>query len=107
VVTAFFAALAPAELDLLEEVLAAQRADYAHVVQQYADRVTRAEYEARLAQRQYQAVEPDHRFVAAELERCWEVALRAVTEAREAADRCASQPPPPPLSPEIVAQFRD
>ena len=62
-VTAFFAALAPAELDLLEEVLAAQRADYAHVVQQYPEQVTRAEYEARLAQRQYQAVDPDNRLV--------------------------------------------
>jgi hypothetical protein len=56
VVEAFFAALAPAELDLLDEVLAAQRADRARLAQQHADQVARAEYEARLAQRQYQAV---------------------------------------------------
>src|SRR5205807_1556781 len=83
--------------DLLEEVLAAQRADHARVVQQHADQVKRAEYEARLAQRQYQAVDPDHRLVAAELERRWELALRAVAEAREAAERLTTQPPEPTL----------
>jgi DNA invertase Pin-like site-specific DNA recombinase len=107
VVAAFFAALAPAELDLLDEVLAAQRADYAHVVQQYTEQVRRAEYEARVAQRQYQAVAPDHRLVAAELERHWEVALRAVTAAREAAERWVSQPPAPSLSPAMAAHLRD
>jgi len=56
VVAAFFAALAPAELDLLAEVMAAQQADHARLAQHYVDQVTRAEYEARLAQRQYQAV---------------------------------------------------
>ena len=58
VVEAFFAALVPAELDLLDEVLATQRADQARLAQYYADQVTRAEYAARLAQRQYQAVDP-------------------------------------------------
>ena len=76
VVEAFFAALAPAELDLLEEVLATQRADQTRLAQYYTDQVARAEYEARLAQRQYQAVDPDHRLVASELERQWEVALQ-------------------------------
>jgi hypothetical protein len=56
VVGAFFTALAPAELDLLEEALAAQRADHDRLAQHYADQVRRAEYEAQLAQRQYQAV---------------------------------------------------
>jgi DNA invertase Pin-like site-specific DNA recombinase len=97
VVEAFFAALAPAELDLLEEVLAAQRADHARLAQYYADQLTRAEYEARLAQRQYQAVDPDHRLVAAELERRWEVALQTVAEARDTAEQCARRPPIPQL----------
>ena len=56
VVDAFFQALAPAELDLLEEVLAAEQVDRARLAQQYADRVQRAEYDARLAERQYRAV---------------------------------------------------
>lgn len=106
VVDAFFAALAPAELDLLADVVAAQQADHARLAQHYADQLTRAEYEARLAQRQYQAVDPDNRLVAAELERQWELALRAVSEAHEAAERFASQPPAPPLSPAMTDQLR-
>ncbi len=107
VVETFFAALAPAELDLLEEVLAAQQADHARLAQQYTDQVTRAEYEARLAQRQYQAVDPDNRLVASELERRWELALRAVVDAREAAERFATQPPVPQLPPLLKEQLRD
>jgi DNA invertase Pin-like site-specific DNA recombinase len=107
VVATFFEALAPAELDLLEDTLAAQRAEQARLAQQHADQVARAEYEARLAERQYQAVDPDNRLVAAELERRWEVALRAVVEAHEAAERFARQPPPPPLDPLLKEQLRD
>jgi DNA invertase Pin-like site-specific DNA recombinase len=84
VVATFFEALAPAELDLLEEVLAHQRAEQDRWAQHHADHVRRATYEAHLAQRQYQAVDPDNRLVAAELERRWELALRAQAEAQEA-----------------------
>ena len=52
VVAAFFAALAPAELQVLDAVLAAQRADQAHLAQQYANQVKRAEYDAARAARQ-------------------------------------------------------
>jgi hypothetical protein len=69
-------AVAPAELALLEEVLAAHRADQARLAQHEADQVARAVSEARLAQRQDQEVAPDHRLVAAELERRGEVALQ-------------------------------
>ncbi len=106
VVAAFFAALAPAELDLLAEVMAAQQADHARLAQHYVDQVTRAEYEARLAQRQYQAVDPDNRLVAAELERRWELALREVADAREAADQFARQPPARQLAPAQMEQLR-
>lgn len=107
VVAAFFEALRPAELDLLDAVLAAQEADGARLAQQYADQVTRAEYEARLAQRQYLAADPDNRLVAGELERRWELALRALTEAREAAERFAATPVVPALDPTMRAQLRD
>jgi DNA invertase Pin-like site-specific DNA recombinase len=107
VVEAFFAALAPAELDLLEEVLAAQQADHARLAQHYADEVLRAEYDVRLAQRQYQAVDPEHRLVAAELERRWEIALHAVAEARDAAEQFARRPHTPHLSPNTRAQLQD
>ncbi len=107
VVAAFFEALQPAELDLLDAVLTAQEADRARLAQQYTDQVTRAEYEARLAQRQYLAADPDNRLVAGELERRWELALRALAEAREAAERFAATPAGPTLDPTMRAQLRD
>jgi DNA invertase Pin-like site-specific DNA recombinase len=106
VVDAFFAALAPVELDVLAEVMAAQEADQARLAQHYADEVTRATYAAQLAQRQYQAVDPDNRLVAATLEQQWEDALRNQTTTQQAAERCAAQPPVPPLSPGQMDQLR-
>lgn len=108
VVAAFFEALAPAELDLLDEVLAAEGQDQERVRRQHAEQVARAEYETRLAQKQYLAVDPDNRLVAAELERRWEQALLALAAAREAAERAKAQDPVTPgLPPELRAQLRD
>ena len=42
------------------------------------DEVSRLEYEASLAQRQYGKVDPDNRLVASELERRWETTLRSL-----------------------------
>ncbi len=107
VVQAFFDALVPAELAVLDAALADQRADHVRLTQQYADQVARAEYEARLAERQYRAVDPDNRLVAAELERRWEQALQVLAEARETAERFAQRPPEPALDPALRAQLAD
>jgi DNA invertase Pin-like site-specific DNA recombinase len=107
VVAAFFAALAPAELDLLDEVLAARRADHGRLARQHTDRVERAAYDARLAERRYRAVDPDNRLVAAELERAWEGALRAEEAAREAAEQFDRELQPPALDPALRAQLGD
>jgi len=107
VVGAFCEALQPAELDLLDELLAAQQAEHDRLLQHHADRVTQAEYAARLAQRQYQAVDPDNRLVAAELERRWEVALQTLAATREAAEQQAQRLPPAALDPTLRTQLRD
>ncbi len=107
VVAAVFSALQPAELDVLDDVLARQQADHARLHQQYTDQVTRAEYEVRLAQRQYGAVDPDNRLVASELERRWELALRALADARAAAERFATQAEIAQLDPVLRQQLRD
>ncbi len=108
VVAAFFEALAPAELNLLDEVLAGQRTDQERVARQHAEQVARAEYEARLAEKQYLAIDPDNRLVAAELERRWEQALQALAAAREAAEQAAATVvPPPQLDPALREQLRD
>jgi DNA invertase Pin-like site-specific DNA recombinase len=107
VVAAFFEAIAPAELALLDDVLAARREARAQLAQQHADQVHRAEYEARLAERQYRAVDPENRLVAAELERRWELAMRVLAEAREAAERFAQAPGEPDLAPALRVQLQD
>jgi DNA invertase Pin-like site-specific DNA recombinase len=107
VVDAFFAALAPAELDLLDEVLATQHTDHARVVRHHAEQVARAEYDVRLAQKQYDAVDPENRLVAAELERRWEQALQALAVARDAATHITTTPASPPLDPTLHAYLRN
>lgn len=107
VVEAFFEAIRPAELAVLEEGLAGLRRERDQRGQHHADQVKRAEYEARMAERQYRAVDPDNRLVAAELERRWELALRVLAEAREAAERFTNKPPAPSLDPTLSDQLRD
>lgn len=82
VAAAFFDALQPAEPDLLDEVLALQRADEERRQRQQNEQVRRAEYEVRLAEKQYLVVDSDNRLVAAELERRWERALEPALRAQ-------------------------
>src|SRR5215207_2709657 len=107
VVKAFFEAIRPAELDLLEEVLAERRQDQKRLERQHADQVKRAEYEARLAEKRYRCVDPENRLVAAGLERDWETALRGLAEAREAAERFERTPSVPELDPALRTQLED
>lgn len=55
----------------------------------------------------YDLVDPDNRLVAGELERRWEVALRALQEAREAQECFLATPPTPRLDPVLCAQLND
>jgi hypothetical protein len=106
VVDAFFAALQPAQLDALDAVLQTQAAEQARLHQQWQEQCQRAQYEVRLAQRQYDAVDPDYRLVAAELERRWEEKLRTLRSVEEAYARFQQQPPTPTLTPAQRAQFQ-
>jgi hypothetical protein len=107
VVEAFLEAVRPAELDLLEEVLADRKRDRERLEQQHADRLKRAEYEARLAEKRYRSVDPENRLVAAELEKGWEAALRALPEAREASERFERTPLTEELEPGLRSQLED
>jgi hypothetical protein len=80
VVEAFLTAVSPVNvrvatqvMDQIEEELITQR-------RQREMQLEQARYEARLAQRQYDAVDPSNRLVAAELERRWNEKLERVTE---------------------------
>jgi hypothetical protein len=83
VVQAFFQALSPIELDAYESSLQAQQNADLSIKQAQEQQLKRLRYEANLAQRQYNQVDPDNRLVAAELERRWEAALVALKQAEE------------------------
>jgi hypothetical protein len=85
VIKAFFEALSPIELDVYARALAAHKhsADQADPARQ--QQIERLRYQAALAQRQFNRVDPDNRLVAAELEARWEAALRELKHAEEAA----------------------
>ena len=81
VVEAFFQAIAPAEIDIYEAAQQARRDAHASVDAAHARELQRLHYEADLARRRYEKIDPDNRLVASELERRWEVALGALAEA--------------------------
>ena len=87
VIQAFFEALLPSQLDALEALLKQRHQEEAHLEQYWRDQVSRATYEAHLARRRYEAVDPDNRLVAASLERRWEEKLLAQRQAEEDAER--------------------
>jgi len=101
VVTAFFDALRPAQLDALQALLAEQAKEEERLRQYHRDQVTRATYEAHLARRRYEAVDPDNRLVAASLEKNWEEKLLAQRQSEEEAQRFESRVVYPTLPPDL------
>jgi DNA invertase Pin-like site-specific DNA recombinase len=83
VVRWFFEALSASEIDLSARVLAEGDCTRDRVLAARRQEVERLQYQARLADRQFQRSDPDNRLVTAELERRWEEALRACQEAEE------------------------
>jgi hypothetical protein len=75
--------LKPAQLELAVEALhELERRDEA-ASRQWRMRIERAEYQAQLAQRRYEEVDPSNRLVAATLERRWNDALVKIEEIRK------------------------
>ncbi len=107
VVEAFFEAIRPADLDLLEETLQSQSADRERLLEHHRDNVKASRYEARLAEKRYRSVDPENRLVAGELEKNWEDALRTLAEAEEAAERFERQRPRTELDPTLRDQLAD
>ena len=106
VVKAFFTAVQPAQLDVLAAVLREQNEAHAQLAQQWQQRLQRAQYEAHLAQRQYDAVDPDNRLVAAELERRWEAKLQALATTEREVEAFEQRPSPAVLTSQLRRQFQ-
>jgi DNA invertase Pin-like site-specific DNA recombinase len=83
VVEAFFQALSPVELDVYAAAVATQQATAQQITHAHHQHLERLRYEAQLAQRQFNRVDPDNRLVAAELEKRWEAALAELKRAEE------------------------
>lgn len=84
VAAAFLEAVAPAEVEAWARARQAQRTADEAMLHAEAQQLERLRYQASLAQRQFNRVDPDNRLVAAELERRWEAALVEVRRAEEA-----------------------
>lgn len=74
----FFAAIQPARLETVLAALTALEQERQALDRQWQLKLERARYTVRLAQRQYDAVDPEHRLVARELEKRWNEALQAL-----------------------------
>jgi hypothetical protein len=86
-------ALQPAALELHLAAAADVAQERRRLHQHWQQRLERARYEAERAARQYQAVEPENRLVARELERRWEEALAEQGRLAEEYERfCRGQP---------------
>jgi DNA invertase Pin-like site-specific DNA recombinase len=94
---AFFAAIQPARLQVLLGALDALEQQRRALDHQWQLKLERARYAARLAERQYDACDPDNRLVAASLEKRWNDALSALQEV-ERAYAAASQTDLAPLT---------
>lgn len=75
VANVFLEAVQPASLDAVLSAFAVLERERQALDHQWALRLEHAHYQARLAQRQYDAVDPDNRLVARELEKRWNDAL--------------------------------
>jgi hypothetical protein len=84
VTQAFLEAVSPLGMDVAVAVLNQAEQQLAAQRRQAELQLEQARYEARLAQRKYDAVDPDNRLVAAELERRWNAQLTRVAELEQA-----------------------
>jgi DNA invertase Pin-like site-specific DNA recombinase len=84
VVQAFLEAVSPTSMPVAMRVLDQIEQDLAGQRRQRELQLAQARYEARLAQRQYERVDPDNRLVAGELERRWNEQLERVDQLEQA-----------------------
>lgn len=87
----FLQALQPLPLEAALAAVEQAEAHQKQLVEQGQLRLERARYEAELAQRRYERVDPDHRLVAGELEKAWEEKLQAYQQLQQDCNQPQSQ----------------
>lgn len=106
VIKSFFEALQPAQLDALSAVLQHQDQDYIQLEQQWHHRLQQAQYDEQRTQKQYNAVDPENRLVARELERRWELTLKNLQQVEQGLEDFKAQRPVSLIPPKLAEQFR-
>jgi DNA invertase Pin-like site-specific DNA recombinase len=104
------AAMQPAELELALAALKELQARDAALTRQWQMRLERAEYEAQLAERRYEEVDPANRLVAATLEQRWNEALQRLSDLKgqvEQVQREHAQVATPEQKERVLALARD
>ena len=99
------AAIQPAQLELALAATQQAEVERQQLHRHWQERLERARYEATLARRRYEQVDPANRLVAAELEQRWEEQLKAVQAVEHAWTKVQAQAPLP-LSAAEQAQIR-
>jgi DNA invertase Pin-like site-specific DNA recombinase len=95
--------LEPAALELSLAAATDLRRERQCLHEHWKQRLERATQQADRAARQYQAVEPENRLVARELERRWEQAMNERRQLEEDYDRFAHQQPPSLTEADVAA----
>jgi len=91
IVEEVFKALQPVELELALAALQELETRDLAIMRQWQMRLERAEYEAALAERRYQEVDPSNRLVASTLERRWNDALLQLEDLKKQAAELQQQ----------------
>ena len=84
IIPLMFEALEPRQLEIALLSIDKLKAHYAKLDKQWQLALARAEYEAQIAERRFEQVDPTNRLVAATLEKRWEQALLKVQQTQDA-----------------------
>jgi len=107
VVKRFFEAISPIELDAYTKAMTLQTEGQASVQKAHLQRLERLRYQTKLAERQFNQVDPDNRLVASELEKQWENMLRELKQAEESFTRQKEEHPAILLPEALKVAFAD
>jgi DNA invertase Pin-like site-specific DNA recombinase len=107
VVKTFFQVISPIELDAYAKAITLRNQEETSVQKAHLQQLERFHYQAKLAERQFNQVDPDNRLVASELEKRWEIALRELRQAEESMAQQKEEISVIPLPEELKAAFID
>ena len=91
IVEAFLEAISPLQIEVSIKVLEQLEQNVANERRQWQLQLEQARYEVRIAQRQYDAVDPDNRLVASQLEKRWNEKLERLANLEQAYTKAQEQ----------------